>query len=80
MFDDETEAILRALTEKKKNLTLVRQAEDWFAALSARGVPTPLKQFAMALPYSWRFWLTPMGFLVIGSCLMMFTGIVLLFL
>lgn len=77
-FDDETEAILKALTEKKKSLTLVKRAEDWFAALSARGVPTPLKQLAMAMPYHWRFWLTPMGFLVIGSCFMMFFGIVLL--
>lgn len=77
-FDDETEAILKALTEKKKSLTLLKRAEDWFAELSARGVPVPLKQLAMSLPYNWRFWLTPMGFLVIGSCFMMFFGIVLL--
>lgn len=78
--DDETEAIIRALTEKKKSLTLMKRAEDWFAELSARGVPVPLKQLAMSMPYHWRFWLTPMGFLVIGSCFMMFFGIVLLIL
>jgi hypothetical protein len=78
--DDETQAILRALTEKKKSMTLAKRAEEWFAELSSRGVIAPFKALAMVIPYHWRFWLTPMGFLVIGTSFMMIFGVVLLFL
>jgi hypothetical protein len=75
----ETDRILRALMAKRQSMSLARRAEEWIAQFSAQAVPAPLRALAVKLPHTWRFWLTPMGIIAMGTGLMMLVGVVLIF-